>query len=156
MRWFRRALLASPIFLFVALAARAEIPSWLQWLPASSAAANILYRAVPALGGSIPVRRPPRETAVHAGVESAKRPMDAELVTLTAREYEAQLDFVNAEDRWKLLTAISADRAGSQIALADYYHRRMQPQQELQALAAAGGRLPAIEDPLQPETQQRA
>src|SRR5436309_13531577 len=42
----RMALLAAAVAAF-ALAARAEIPSWLQWLPASSAAANILYRAVP-------------------------------------------------------------------------------------------------------------
>src|SRR6266571_51166 len=62
----------------------------------------------------------------------------------------------NAEARWKLLDSVSADRAGSQIARADYYHRRMQPQQELQALAAAEARLPAIDDPLQPEPQQRA
>src|SRR5689334_10390579 len=104
---------------------------------------NILYRAVPSIGGSAPIRRPPRETTVNLAVESAKTPMDAELVAMTAREYEANLDFVNAEDRWKLLQSISPDRAGSQIALADYYHRRMQPQQELQTLTAIVANMPA-------------
>src|SRR5439155_4581328 len=106
--------------------------------------------------GSTSVRRPPRETAPQLSMLSAKTPLDAELVALTAREYEAQLDFVNAEARWKLLDAISKDRAQSQIALADYYHRRLDPQQELQALAAADSRLAAVEDPLQPENRQRA
>ena len=97
-----------------------------------------------------------RETAPGLATLSARSPSDVELVTLTAREYEAQLDFTNAEARWKLLDTVSPDRVASQIALADYYHRRMQPQQELLALAAADARLPAIEDRLQPETQQRA
>ncbi len=147
------ALAISAVFILVA---HAEVPSWLQWMPSSSPAINILYRTVPSIGGPIPVRRPPRETTVNLAAESAKSPTDAELIAVTAREYEAQLDFVNAEDRWKLFQTVSPDRAAGQIALADFYHRRMQPQQELQTLTAAAATLPATDDPLQPDVAQRA
>ncbi|HYR84478.1 MAG TPA: tetratricopeptide repeat protein [Terriglobia bacterium] len=150
-----KSLLVALIVVF-SIAAHAEIPVWVQWLPATSPASSVLYRMLPMLGGSTSVRRPPRETAPGLAALSARSPSDVELITLTAREYEAQLDFTNAEARWKLLDSLSADRVTSQIALADYYHRRIQPQQELLALAAADARLPAIEDRLQPEAQQRA
>ncbi len=110
---------------------------------------------VPSPGGSVPVRRPPGETAPQL-VQLSSRTPDAELVSLAAREYEAKLDFTNAEFRWRSLDSVSPDRAGNQIQLADYYHRRMQPQQELQALAVAANVLPAIDAPLQPQPQQRA
>src|SRR5262249_17978224 len=143
--------------IFLAITIYAETPSWVQWLPASSPALNALYRTVAAPGGgSIPVRRPPKETAPELAALSSRTPSDATLITLTAREYEAQLDFTNAEARCKMLDAVSFDRAAGPIALADYYHRRMQPQPELQALAAAQSRLPATENALQPPTEQRA
>jgi predicted Zn-dependent protease len=139
-----------------ALTAYAEAPNWVQWLPGTSPAISALYRMVPSLGGSIPVRRPPKETAPQLAMLSAGTPSDTELIAATAREYESLLDFKNAEDRWKLLDSVSSDRVASQIELADYYHRRMQPAQELQALTTAESRLPAIDDPLKPEPQQRA
>ena len=135
--------------------AYAQAPQWIQWLPATSPALGVLYRMVPSPGGSVPVRRPPGETAPQL-VQLSSRTPDAELVALAAREYEAKLDFTNAEFRWRSLDSVSPDRAGNQIQLADYYHRRLQPQQELQALAVAANVLPAIDAPLQPQPQQRA
>ena len=89
-------------------------------MPASSPALNALYRMVPAPGGgSIPVRRPPKETTPELAALSSRNPSDATLITLTAREYEAQLDFTNAEARWKMLDAASSDRAAGPIALAE-------------------------------------
>jgi tetratricopeptide (TPR) repeat protein len=140
----------------LAVTAYAEAPSWVQWLPSASPALGILYRMVPTLGGSVPVRRPPSETAAQLAVAGARTPSDAQFVALTAREYEAQLDFTNAEARWKLLDSVSADRAGNQVQLADYYHRRMQPDQELQALTAAEALLPAVDAPLESQLRQRA
>src|SRR5262245_61737539 len=139
-----------------ALAAQAEIPNWLQWLPANSPALTVLYRVFPTPAGPTPIRRPPRETAPQLVMLGARSPMDPELVTLSAQEFEAQLDFPRAEARWKLLEAVSPDRAASRIALADYDHRGLQPQLELQALTAVDARLPAVEDRLQPDSQQRA
>jgi tetratricopeptide (TPR) repeat protein len=139
-----------------AVTAYAEAPSWVQWLPSTSSALGALYRMVPSPGGPVPVRRPPAETAAQLASIGARTPSDAELIAFAAREYESQLDFTNAEARWKLLDSVSPDRAGNQIQLADYYHRRMQPAQELQALTAAGILLPAIDAPLQPQAQQRA
>ena len=139
-----------------AVTAYAEAPSWVQWLPSASPALSALYRMVPSLGGSVLVRRPPVETAAQLALVSSRTPSDTELIALTAREYESQLDFTNAEARWKLLDSVSPDRAGNQIQLADYYHRRMQPAQELQSLTAAETLLPAVDAPLQPQPQQRA
>jgi Flp pilus assembly protein TadD len=167
LRWFRNLnhqrspllrtfLVGTALSLGLVLLAHAEVPSWLQGVPASAPASSILYRVVPMLSGPVSVRRPPKETAPELAMLSAKNPSDVELLALTAREYEANLDFANAEARWKLLETVSPDRVAGQMDLADYYHRRMQPQLELQTLVAAAARLPAIEDRLQPETQQRA
>src|SRR5262249_51957627 len=154
--FYNRALLSVTLVSLLGVTVYAEAPSWVQWLPSNSPALAVLYRMVPSLGGQVAVRRPPRETAVQLAALSLKSPSDTEIIALTAREYEAQLDFTNAEARWKLLDSVSPDHAGSQIQLADYYHRRMQPEQELQALTAAANRSPAIDDPLQPQAQQRA
>src|SRR5687767_12801677 len=116
------ALILGAVVVF-GIGAQAEVPSWLQWLPASSTATNILYRMVPTLAGPTLVRRPPRETAPELAQLSERTPPNAELIAITAREYEAQLDFARAEAQWKLLTA-------DPVALADYYHRRVQPQEE--------------------------
>src|SRR6185436_1560008 len=140
----------------LAITAFAEAPAWVQWLPGSSATMGALYRMVPSLGGNVAVRRPPKETVPQLTLLSARTASDVELIRATAREYEAQLDFKNAEDRWKLLDSVSSDRVGNQIELADYYHRRLQPDLELQALTEAENRLPAVDNPLQPETEQRA
>src|SRR5437867_2929372 len=146
-------MLAVAFLVVFTFAAQAEIPAWVQWLPANSPALSILYRAFPTPAGPTSVRLPPRVTAPPLVLLAARNPLDAELVALSAQEFEAHLDFMQAEARWKLLEAVSADRAASRIALADYYHRRMQPQQELQALASADARLPAVEDQLQPDNQ---
>ncbi|HEY2381759.1 MAG TPA: hypothetical protein VGK48_11330 [Terriglobia bacterium] len=146
----------SALIALLALTAYAEAPSWVQWLPASSPAMAILYRMVPSLAGPVPVRRPPAETAAQLALIGLRNPSDTEVIALSAREYEAQLDFSNAEARWKLLDSVSPDRAGNQIQLADYYHRRLQPEPELQALTSAEMLSPATDDPLKAETEQRA
>ena len=156
MRYFHKAPKGLFIIGLLAITAYAEAPSWVQWLPVSSSAMSAIYRMVPALGGSVNVRRPPKETVPQLALLSSRNPSDAELVTATAREYEAQLDFKNAEDRWKLLDSVSPDKVDNKVQLADYYHRRLQPEQELQALTEAETRLPAIDNPLLPESQQRA
>jgi tetratricopeptide (TPR) repeat protein len=145
-----------PLAGFLAAAAYAESPSWIQWLPSTSPAMSVLYRMVPSLAGQVAVRRPPGETAPQLALIGVRSPADAELIAITAREYEAHLDFTNAEARWKLLDSVSPDRAGNQVQLADYYHRRMQSEQELLAIAAAAALSPAMDQPLQPQTQQRA
>jgi cellulose synthase operon protein C len=147
-RAYPKALIILAIVLFT-LAAQAAPPSWLQWLPESSAATTILYRVVPTLAGPTPVRRPPRETTPELAQLSARSPQDQELIAVTAREYEGQLDFVNAEAQWKRFTS-------DPIALADYYHRRMQAREELATLTAAAAALPAIQNPIQADSEQPA
>jgi tetratricopeptide (TPR) repeat protein len=154
----RRGIKFVPLALasLLGITAYAEVPSWVQWLPSTSPALGALYRMVPSLSGSVAVRRPPGETVAQLAAINLRNPSDTETIALIAREYEAQLDFVNAEARWKLLDSVSPDHVGNQIQLADYYHRRMQPEQELQALTTAATLAPAVEDPLQPQSQQSA
>jgi hypothetical protein len=151
-----RSLAGIAIGAALVLGAGAEIPPWLQWLPASSPASAVLYRLVPGLEGPVSIRRPPEETAPELLEIADALASDAALIALAAREYEAALDFVNAERLWQRFANASSDPVAGQIALADYYHRRLQPERELAALRDADGALPAIDDPLMPPEAQRS
>jgi cellulose synthase operon protein C len=82
--------------------------------------------------GAIDGRRPPRETRPALTARIAAQPKDANLYRLRAGESELALDFPAAEADWKTYASLSNDG----IALADYYHRRLQTAQELAALDA--------------------
>ena len=90
---------------------------------------------MPLPGGDVLFRRPPSETRTALGAIITKQPKDAELYSLRAQEDEQQLDFTAAESDWKTYTANSADPMEAQIALADFYHRRLRPSDEISALS---------------------
>ncbi len=71
---------------------------------------------------------------------------------MRAQEAEVALDFVAAETDWKTYAENAADRYEARVELADFYHRRALPREELAALSAAAT---AKDDPLQPATAQR-
>jgi cellulose synthase operon protein C len=75
------------------------------------------------------------------------------LYRLRAQEAETALDFAAAEADWKTYAGNAADRYGARIELADFYHRRNQPRDEIAALTEAAT---AKDDPLQPATAQHA
>ena len=111
-------------------AARADLPAWLQHIAAATQAEAALYRAMQ-LPGAMPLYpRPPRE----ATEELAKLAPTSELYALKAQSEEAALDPQAAEADWKLHASTAKDPVQATLALADFYHRRLDSAKELAAL----------------------
>jgi tetratricopeptide (TPR) repeat protein len=110
---------------------------WIENVESGSAAEKALYRLMQLPGGEILFRRPPRETvpALTAIQQSDK---SAALYSLRALEEEQALDFDAAERDWKTWADQASDPVAAHLDLADFYDRRLKPQQELEALAFVG------------------
>lgn len=128
----RLSLIAAALAAGAAL--HAELGQWLMNIDSASRFESVFFRTVMLPSGQVQVRRPPRETRP----ELARLPTDAQVVYLRAREAEMQLDFPAAETEWKRYVDLSTDKSATNVELADYYHRRLQPRQELKALTDAG------------------
>ncbi len=103
-------------------------------------------------GGAVPILRPPAKTRPALTSLITASPRDSMLYRLRAQEAEVALDFTAAEADWKTYAQSAADAYAARIELADFYHRRIQPREELGALSAAAR---VKDDPLQPATAQR-
>jgi len=134
-----------------AIALRGELDSWAQHTPAGAAIAA-LFRSVPMPGGATPILRPPAEARRALDALIAGAPRDAMLYRLRAHEAEMALDFAAAETDWKAYAERASDTYAAQWELADFYHRRLQPRDEIAALMSASQ---AQDDPLEPATAQR-
>ena len=130
----RNLLLAAVV---CAIAARAELAQWVQYIESSSAVEKIFFRTVALPTGPVQSRRPPSETAADLTKAIDAAPQEAELLSLRAREYEQQLDFKKAETDWQHYASIANDKLAAQVALADFYNRRLQPKEEMAVLATA-------------------
>ena len=119
------------------LAARAAMPEWIQNIEVRSLIEAAIFRTVALSTGSVTVRRPPAETVPALGDLVKQHPQQADLYSLKALEEEQRLDFAGAEADWKLYLQNAADKAAGQMALADFYHRRHRPQDEVNVLSAA-------------------
>lgn len=145
MTWFpdtssrRRALFAGALaaLALLAIGARADLARWVQDVEGLGRLEAVFFRAVSLPGGPALVRRPPDETRAALSQLISAAPSDAELLSLRALEDEQQLDFTAAEADWKQYAQSAQDPAAGQLALADFYHRRLRPQDEVAALAAA-------------------
>lgn len=145
MTWFpdtsarHRALLACSLaaLALIAIGARADLARWVQDVEGAGRLEAVFFRAVSLPGGPALVRRPPEETRAELSKLISAAPSDAELLSLRALEDEQQLDFAAAEADWKQYAQSAKDAAAGQLALADFYHRRLRPQDEVAALAAA-------------------
>jgi tetratricopeptide (TPR) repeat protein len=115
---------------------RAEMSDWLKYLEANSIQ-DALFHSVAWPNGAVRVRRPPRETVPALTNLIAASPANAELYRLRAGEAELQLDFAAAEADWQKYAQTVPDSADGQLALAQFYHRRLQPADEMKALRAA-------------------
>ena len=154
----RRALLACALaaLAFLAIGARADLARWVQDVEGAGRLEAIFFRAVSLPGGPALVRRPPDETRAALSQLISAAPSDAELLSLRALEDEQQLDFTAAEADWKQYAQSAKDPAAGQLALADFYHRRLRPQDEVAALAAAA-QLPSPDsERLVPAPEQRS
>ena len=144
MKWCRSsrlltcsALFGGAVLLAVANAQlRAEMSDWLKYLEANSIQ-DAFFRTVAWPNGAVRVRRPPRETRPALTSLIAASPAHTELYRLRAGEAELQLDFAAAEADWQKYAQMVPDSADGQLALAQFYHRRLQPADELKALRAA-------------------
>jgi len=124
------------------LMARAAMPEWIQNIEVHSLIEAAIFRTVTLPSGSITIRRPPAETVSALGDLVKQHPQQADLYSLKALEEEQKLDFTAAEADWKLYLQNASDKSAAEMALADFYHRRNRPQDEVNALSAAG-RLPS-------------
>jgi len=114
------------------------VPDWIQNIEAKSALEAVMFRAVALPTGPITIRRPPAETVPAFAEHIKQQPDQADLYSLKALEEEAKLDFDAAEADWKLYLQHSNDKEAAEMAMADFYHRRHRPKDELIALMAIG------------------
>lgn len=124
-------------FALVALGAQAELAEWVRYVESGSALRDAFFRTVSLPSGSIRVERTPAETRTALSLLMQRSPDEADLYALRAHEAERQLDFIAAETDWKRHADL-ADKAEGQLALADFYHRRLRPREEVAALLAVG------------------
>jgi hypothetical protein len=132
----------------VAVVARAEFPEWMRTIVSGSAIEAALFRAMAIPSTSTLYPRPPAEARAQLNPLVAAKPNDTELYAVRARVEEQALDFASAERDWQAFVAHSTDGSSTaaRFALADYYRRRNDGQQEITALeAAASGPTPVNE-----------
>jgi tetratricopeptide (TPR) repeat protein len=153
-----RILLAFPVLaLFLAgLTARGELVEWLQNLEGNGRFEAVFFRTVTLLGAPVSVRRLPGEARNALNDLVSKSPNDAEVYRMRARADEAQLDFAAEEADWQKYTQLAGDKADAELQLADFYHRRLRPLDEVKALDAVTQAPPSPADKLRPSSQQRA
>ncbi len=141
------------VFVGYVASARGEVLSWMRNIEAGSALERVFFRAMALPGGDVLYRRPPQETRVALNGLLQAQTKSADLYSLRALEDEQQLDFVAAENDWKLFVANSPAGSSAQLALADFYHRRLRPIDEITVLSAVATapadaserRVPAVE-----------
>jgi hypothetical protein len=118
----------------ILLAARAELPKWMQFAVAGSDIENALYRAMDAAGVKVQYPRPPAEARAELSALVKQTPRKADLYALRARADEQALDFASAEIDWKQYVAHASDTPGAKLELADFYHRRLRWRNEIAVL----------------------
>jgi tetratricopeptide (TPR) repeat protein len=139
-----------------ALAAMGELPSWIRNVEANSAIEAAFFRMMSLPNGAVAFRRPPSETRPALGELIKGQPRNAELYSLRALEDEQQLDFVAAESDWKAYVENSSDKVGAQLALADFYHHRLRPADEIKVLFLVATAPPIASEKLTPLAEQRS
>ncbi|MBZ5603051.1 MAG: hypothetical protein LAO79_12155, partial [Acidobacteriia bacterium] len=148
-------LLAAGALVIYAFALRAELPSWIENIDAASRFENVFFKTVLLPGGAVPVRRPPKDTTADLTKLIATSPNDAELYSLRALEAEQNLDFATAEADWKKYIETAKDKGEARLALSDFYHRRLEPVKEFEALTFAAREYAPDSEKLMPVLKQR-
>jgi tetratricopeptide (TPR) repeat protein len=141
---------------FGAVAALGELPSWIRNIDASTALEGVFFRMMSLPNGAVAFRRPPRETRPALADLIKSQPHNADLYSLRAMEDEQQLDVTAAESGWKAYADNSSDKISAQLALADFYHRRLRPADEIKTLALVANAAPITAEKLTAPAQQRS
>jgi len=155
----RTRLLALAVFVAAVggtVSALGELPSWIRNIEASSSIEAVFFRMMSMPSGAVAFRRPPRETRPELANLIKTQPHAAELYSLRALEDEQQLDFTAAESDWKAYVENSSDKISAQLAIADFYHRRLRPADEIKTLSLIANAPPVAAEKLTPATQQRS
>jgi len=149
-KWFALAVMGCSV-----AGLRAELTHWAESIEAVSKLEAAFFRTAALPGGSVAVRRPPKETRPELTKLITAAPQDAELYSLRALEAEQQLDFTAAEADWKKCIDLAKDRGAARVALADFYHRRLRSPEEFDALSLAAKEASPDSDKFLPDAQQR-
>jgi predicted Zn-dependent protease len=139
-----------------AATASGALPDWIRNAEARTEIEAAFFRLMSLPGGEVLFRRPPRETRPALGELIKKQPQSAELYSLRALEDEQQLDFGAAESDWKLYVENSSHKAAAQLALADFYHRRLRPEDEIKMLSAVATAPARANEKFTPPGEQRS
>jgi hypothetical protein len=154
--WLR----ASGIAVFVVLtgwvSARGALPAWIRNVEAGTATEAALFRAMSLPGGMVLFRRPPAETRPALGELINAQPKNSDLYSLRALEDEQQLDFQAAESDWKKYAENASAKPGGQIALANFYHRRVRPLDEIKVLSVVASAPPGPTEALTASIDQQS
>ena len=129
------AVLAFVVAAGLTFSAVAELPSWIRNIEAGSTLQAVFFRMMSQPGGAVLFRRPPRETRPALSDLIKSQPANTELYSLRALEDEQQLDFAAAESDWKSHVEKSSDKISGELALAEFYHRRLRPADEIKTLS---------------------
>jgi len=154
MRFAARTVLLAAVF--GAVAALGELPLWIRNIDASTALEGLFFRMMSLPNGAVGFRRPPRETRPALADLIRSQPRNAELYSLRAMEDEQQLDFTAAESDWQAYADNSSDKISAQLALADFYHRRLRPADEIKTLALVADAAPIAAEKLTAPAQQHS
>ncbi|MGA7557362.1 MAG: hypothetical protein WBW12_00460 [Terriglobales bacterium] len=133
-----------------------ELPSWIRNIEAGSALQAVFFRMMSLPGGAVLFRRPPRETRPALSDLIQSQPGKAELYSLRALEDEQQLDFAAAESDWKSYVEQSSDKISAELALADFYHRRLRPADEIKILSLVANAPPIAAEKLTSPAEQQS
>jgi predicted Zn-dependent protease len=155
----RMRLAAIAVFLsvgFGAVAALGELPTWIRNIDASTVLEGAFFRMMSLPNAAVAFRRPPSETRPALADLIKSQPHNAQLYSLRAMEDEQQLDFTAAESDWKGYADNSSDRISAQLALADFYHRRLRPADEIRTLALVANGEPIAAEKLTAPAQQHS
>src|SRR5207247_10673655 len=106
---------------------RAEIPDWIRDVEANGRFHDALFRSVAMPGGPVEVRRAPADAHEALTRAAPGDAPDREWLALRARAAEEMLDAAAADADWKSYASASSDAGAGQLALADFYHRHLQP-----------------------------
>ncbi len=156
MRMRRWMLGAFALAIAGSLAAMGELPSWIRNIESASPLEAAFFRMMSLPGGAVPFRRPPSETRPALTELIKSQPHNADLYSLRALEDEQQLDFTAAESDWKAYVANAADKVNAELALADFYHRRLRPGDEIKTLSLVAAAPPIAAETLMPSSQQQS
>ena len=136
--------------------ARGALPAWIRNVEAGTAIEAAFFRAMSLPGGAVLFRRPAAETRPALGELIKAQPNNADLYSLRALEDEQQLDFRAAESDWKKYVENASTKPGAQIALADFYRRRVRPLDEIKALSGVASAPPDSLEALAAPVEQQS